>query len=56
MALTEKGYRTLVHTAKTLKDHVHQVENYFQKDEIAALQVSLKKFRTNIEKVLELNI
>ena len=56
MAVTEKGYRCLVHTAKTLKDHVQQVEQYFLKDEIEALQVSLKKFRTNIEKVLELNI
>ena len=56
MAVTEKGYRCLVHTAKTIKDHVQQVEQYFQKDEIEALQVSLKKFRTNIEKVLELNI
>lgn len=56
MAITEKGYKQLVEVAKTIKNHIEQVEKYFQKDEIDSLQVSLKKFRTNIEKVLELNI
>lgn len=56
IAITEKGYKCLIGTAKAIKDHVKQVEQYFQKEEIDALQVSLKKFRTNLEKVLELNI
>ena len=56
MALTENGYKQLVQTAKTIRNYVQQVEKYFQREEVDALQVSLKKFRTNIEKVLELNI
>ena len=56
MALTENGYKQLVQTAKTIRNYVQQVEQYFQREEVEALQVSLKKFRTNIEKVLELNI
>ena len=56
MALTEKGYKKLIEVAKTIKNHIRQAEEYFQRDEIEALQASLKKFRANIEKVLELNI
>lgn len=56
MALTEQGYKKIVQVADTIKNHIHQVEKFFQKDEIDSLQISLKKFRTNIEKVLELNI
>lgn len=56
MAITEKGYKVLINTNKALEGHIEQVLDKIPLVDMEQLQNSLKLLRTNIEKILELNI
>ena len=57
MAMTEAGYKKLNEiNLKFEKALLHNREEIFSENDVENLQISLKKFRVSLEKLLELKI
>ena len=56
MAITEKGYKTLININKKIESYVFETKQIVTEQEIDAVYASLKKLRERFESMIELKI
>ena len=56
MGITEKGYKELANINKKIKSHFDKVTMKIQPEEVERVRSSLKNFREELEKTVEMNI